>query len=185
MVRRTKKDNSGGVGSASVESLEKMNADDITLEIKGNGSVDADVDMLGVDGTTPFPNPPPGKEGGGQPALEDIMVSRGGGGFNAIKEFVTGSARPEEYLPRTNVKESEVMDFCDIWSDVEQATQGCIDLHQELWNNLLLRRSIGQSALHMGERMFIGEKARQTAMRAGMFSRANTINRGEQFTPDK
>ena len=117
-----------------------------------------------------------------QPAQEDLFVSRGGSTFNAIKEFVSGSVRPEEYLPRTNVDDNEVMDFCDLWSENHLMTLGYIDLPQELWMNLTLRRSIKQGALTMGKEMFIGERARNFAMRAGMMQRANTINK-EQFTP--
>lgn len=155
------------------------------VEIGANG-----VDANGTDAAEDIPatfdntkRPPP--DGfGAQPAAEDIFVSRGGSAFNPIREFVSGSGKPEEYLPRTNVKDNEVMDFCDVWSQINQMTLGYIDLHQELWNNLLLRRSINQSALVMGKEMFIGEKARQTAMRAGMFNRANTINK-EQFTQER
>lgn len=146
-----------------------------------DGSSDAAEDIPATFENVKQPSP----DGvGPQPAAEDIFVSRGGGAFNPIKEFVTGSGRPEEYLPRTNVKDNEVMDFCDVWSQIAQMTLGYIDLHQEMWNLLLLRRSINQSALNMGKEMFIGERSRQFAMRAGMFHRANTINR-EQFTQER
>ena len=119
----------------------------------------------------------------GQPAQEDLFVSRGGASFNAIKEFVSGSTKPEEYLVRTNVDEGEVQMLCNIWTHNQQMTLGYIDLPQELWLMLNLRRSIKESALKMGQAMFIGERARNFAMRSGMMNRASTMNR-EQFTPE-
>ena len=140
------------------------------LATTGSG---ADQPPSGGSESLPYPN---------QPAQEDLFVSRGGSMFNAIKEAVSGSTRPEEWLIRTNVTKQEVSLYSLLLSENHQWSRGYIDVPQEVWTDLSLRRSIDGGALNMMEKMFIGERARNFAMRAGMMSRASTMNK-EQFTP--
>jgi hypothetical protein len=51
-----------------------------------------------------------GNKNNNRAGLEDILVRQQSGGFNPIREVITGSENPSEYWVRTNLSSDEIQD---------------------------------------------------------------------------
>jgi len=119
--------------------------------------------------------------------LEDILVRQNSGGFNPLKEVVTGSENPSEYWVRTNLTSDEIQDDVLIYGELQWAIDGFVNVPWLMYTEYHLRRSENGNALRMLEAMHVGQMSYKRdmftgAVKGGILRRANTIN-NEQIEP--
>ena len=119
--------------------------------------------------------------------LEDILVRQNSGGFNPVKEAVTGSENPSEYWVRTNLTSDEIQDDVLIYGELQWAIDGFVNVPWLMYTEYHLRRSENGNALRMMEAMHVGQMSYKRdmftgAVKGGILRRANTIN-NEQIEP--
>jgi hypothetical protein len=130
-----------------------------------------------------------GNRNNNRAGLEDILVRQDtGGGFNPVREAVTGSENPAEYWVRTNLSADEIQDDVLIYGELMWGLRGYADVVWLMYAEYHLRRSLDGGALRMMEGMHVGAMSYRRDMIAGIGSkggilrRANTIN-NEQIEP--
>ena len=129
-----------------------------------------------------------GNRNNNRAGLEDILVRQNSGGFNPVREAVTGSENPSEYWVRTNLTIDEIQDDVLIYGELQWAIGGFVDVAWLKYAEYHLRRSEDGNALRMMEAMHVGQMSYKRDMIAGIGSkggilrRANTIN-NEQIAP--
>ena len=126
---------------------------------------------------------------GNRAGLEDILVQHNqGGSWNVIKETITGSDNPAEYMVRTNLTADEIQDDVLIYSELQWAIYGYVDVFWTKQTEYNLRRSLNGAAMHMAADMHMGARNYTRDMiaglpqRGGILRRANTMN-NEQIEP--
>lgn len=77
------------------------------------------VESLGGDGQRP---------GVGIPGSEDVFAAISRGGANMVREMLTGSGKPEEYLPRTRIEEEEIGMYARILGMLQTFDGGIVDV---------------------------------------------------------
>jgi hypothetical protein len=119
--------------------------------------------------------------------LEDILVRQNSGGFNPVREAVTGSENPSEYWVRTSLTMDEIQDDVLIYGELQWAIGGFVDVAWLKYAEYHLRRSENGNALRMMEAMHVGQMSYKRdmftgAVKGGILRRANTMN-NEQIEP--
>jgi|ETNvirenome_6_85_1030632.scaffolds.fasta_scaffold16738_5 hypothetical protein len=129
-----------------------------------------------------------GNKANNRAGLEDILVRQNtGGGFNPVKEAVTGSENPAEYWVRTSLTADEIQDDVLIYGELQWGLDGYEDVPWMMYAEYHLRRSENGNALRMMEAMHVGQMSYKRdmftgAVKGGILRRANTIN-NEQIEP--
>src|SRR4030065_1578411 len=88
------------------------------LEIAGE-EVGISVESSGGNGQRP---------GVGIPGSEDVFAAMSRGGANMVREMLTGSGKPEEYLPRTRILEDEIGMYARILGMLQTFDIGIVDV---------------------------------------------------------
>ena len=126
---------------------------------------------------------------GNRAGQEEILVQHNqGGSWNVIKETITGSDNPAEYMVRTNLTADEIQDDVLIYSELQWAIYGYVDVIWTKQTEYNLRRSLNGAAMnmaadmHMGARNYTRDMLAGLPQRGGILRRANTMN-NEQIEP--
>ncbi len=136
----------------------------------------------GDEQAPPGPEPPVGegenRDNRGEPGLEGMMVTSGGGYWNTARELVTGSTKPEEYLARTNISEKEWKRKKRIIANLLYLDQGDIDMEKLLWMDLVISPAFDGEARRQLVEVTVGQRMMDMA-RSGMnaVASARGINR--------
>ncbi len=119
----------------------------------------------------PGPEPPVGegadKDNRGEPGLESMFTTTGGGYFNAAKILVEGSTKPEEYLARTNISEKEWKRKKRIIANLNYRRDGKIDMERLVWMDLVIAPAIDGEARRQLVEVTVGQRLQDMA-RSGM-----------------
>src|SRR3990170_590712 len=104
------------------------------------------------------------RPGVGVPGSEDIFAGFMRSGANMVREMLTGSGKPEEYLPRTRISEEEIGMNSRILGMLQAFDTGIVDVPSIIAFKCNAR--IGLNGLGRGEavQMIVAENKRMSHM---------------------
>src|SRR3972149_9379883 len=104
------------------------------------------------------------RPGVGIPGSEDVFAAISRGGANMVREMLTGSGKPEEYLPRTRIEEEEIGMNCRILGMLQAFDTGLVEVPSIIAFKCNAR--IGLNGLGRGEavQMIVAENKRLSHM---------------------
>ena len=104
------------------------------------------------------------RPGVGVPGSEDIFAGFMRTGANMVREMLTGSGKPEEYLPRTRITEDEIGMYSRILGMLQGFDPGIVDAPSIIAFKCNAR--IGLNGLGRGEavQMIVAENKRMSHM---------------------
>lgn len=134
-----------------------------------NGNVDPEVagEELSVGGAS---------TNGGSPAIEDLFATRGAPIFNTVRELLTASTKPEEFLPRTVITLQDWKRKKRLLAKRSHVETGRTDMRLVLWYDFIIAPAIDGRAREEAVEVAIGQMARQSMMQ---MAGGRTLNREE------